>query len=297
MPRLRRAAGCAGCGVCTYLEVTAPVGKEMGGIRFEADGRVTIDHRHARLRPGPRLGLRPGAARPAGHPVRARSTCSRETATSCCMAAAPAARARSWRAARPSPRPRLQVIEKGRKLAGHVLEAAAEDIGFAARAASGSPAPTARSTCIELAARVRGMALPADLPQSLDAALVADTPPSAFPNGCHVAEVEIDPETGVVSLSATSRSTTSARWSTRCWSRARCMAASPRASARRCYEQHGLRRSGQLLTGSFMDYNLPRADNLPSFELGLPHRAGDRPTRWASRAAARPASPPPCRRS
>jgi carbon-monoxide dehydrogenase large subunit len=42
--------------------------------------------------------------------------------------------------------------------------------------------------------------------------------------------------------------------------------------------------SGQLLTGSYMDYCMPRADNLPSFRLGLSPRPNARPIRWASRA-------------
>ena len=38
--------------------------------------------------------------------------------------------------------------------------------------------------------------MPGHLPQTLSVQLAEDTPPSAFPNGCHVAEVEIDPDTG-----------------------------------------------------------------------------------------------------
>ena len=54
---------------------------------------------------------------------------------------------------------------------------------------------------MELAERLRSApTLPAELPQTLDVALVMDTPPSAYPNGCHIAEVEIDPETGIVAV-------------------------------------------------------------------------------------------------
>jgi carbon-monoxide dehydrogenase large subunit len=54
---------------------------------------------------------------------------------------------------------------------------------------------------IELAARLRiGRDLPADAPKSLDVKLASEPVPAAFPNGCHVAEVEIDPETGVVEV-------------------------------------------------------------------------------------------------
>jgi carbon-monoxide dehydrogenase large subunit len=46
--------------------------------------------------------------------------------------------------------------------------------------------------------------------------------------------------------------------------------------------------TGQLLTASYMDYTMPRADDLPSFKA-RPRKPPARPTRWASRAAARPA--------
>ena len=47
--------------------------------------------------------------------------------------------------------------------------------------------------------------------------------------------------------------------------------------------------SGQLLTGSFMDYCMPRADNLPSVQRGDHTARCARTIRWASKAAARPA--------
>jgi aerobic carbon-monoxide dehydrogenase large subunit len=54
---------------------------------------------------------------------------------------------------------------------------------------------------MELATMLRrGLQLPPELPQSLDVQHIHESSPSAFPNGCHIAEVEIDPETGVVEV-------------------------------------------------------------------------------------------------
>src|SRR5215472_11109593 len=54
---------------------------------------------------------------------------------------------------------------------------------------------------MELAGKLHtGLELPAGLPQSLDVQNISDGPPSAFPNGCHIAEVEVDPETGLVDV-------------------------------------------------------------------------------------------------
>ena len=70
-------------------------------------------------------------------------------------------------------------------------------------AASSSPAPTARSRSWSWRERcASGNAkLPADAPQSLDVHHISDGPaPPTFPNGCHIAEVEVDPDTGVVEV-------------------------------------------------------------------------------------------------
>src|SRR5487761_998545 len=92
------------------------------------------------------------------------------------------------------------VIRRGREIAGVALEAAAADIEFAR--GRFTIAGTDRSIGIlELAQRLRaGLKLPPELPQSLDVSRAADTPPSAFPNGCHIAEVEIDHDTGAVAV-------------------------------------------------------------------------------------------------
>ena len=65
------------------------------------------------------------------------------------------------------------------------------------------------------------------------------------------------------------------------------MAASRRASARRCSKARVYDKDGQLVTGSFMDYCMPRADDLPSFKVDTTDDASARPIRSASRAAAR----------
>ena len=97
-------------------------------------------------------------------------------------------------------KPPTRCIEAGRQIAAHVLEAAAADIEF--RAGRFVIAGTDRSVGImELAEKIRaGLELPPGLPQSLDVANISDGPPSAFPNGCHIAEVEVDPDTGVVEV-------------------------------------------------------------------------------------------------
>src|SRR5690606_28686176 len=89
-----------------------------------------------------------------------------------------------------------KVIEQGKQIAAHVLEASAGDIEFADGAFR--IAGTDRAIGImELAQRLRsGLALPDGVPRTLDVTHVTEPVPGTFPNGVHVAEVEVDPETG-----------------------------------------------------------------------------------------------------
>src|SRR6185369_17695344 len=90
------------------------------------------------------------------------------------------------------------VIERGKQVAARALEASVQDIEF--KAGRFTIAGTDRSIDIlDLAAKLRsGLTLPEGVPNSLDVNHVTDEAvPSAFPNGCHISEVEIDPETGL----------------------------------------------------------------------------------------------------
>src|SRR6185312_4864353 len=93
-----------------------------------------------------------------------------------------------------------KVIEQGKQIASHALEASAGDIEF--KNGRFVVAGTDQQIGImELAQKVRaGLKLPADGPQSLDVKHVSDGAPAAYPNGCHVCEVEIDPDTGNVDI-------------------------------------------------------------------------------------------------
>ncbi len=121
-------------------------------------------------------------------------------------------------------------IVKGKEAASHLLETSAADIEYA----SGTfrVVGTDRTTDLfEVAAAVRdGRARLASGAAELTGSAEFKPEASTYPNGCHICEVEVDPETGTVARScATPWSTTSAAWSIRCCSPARSMAASPRA--------------------------------------------------------------------
>jgi carbon-monoxide dehydrogenase large subunit len=161
-----------------------------------------------------------------------------------------------------------KIIEKGKEAAGYVLEAAASDIAF--ERGNFVIVGTDRSVSImELAQKLRsGANLPANAPTSLDLDHVSDGPAaSTFPNGCHIAEVEVDPETGSVEVVKY------------CCVNDFGIVVNPMIVAGQLHggvvqgigqalmEKTVYDSDGQLLTGSFMDYAMPRAADVPSFVL------------------------------
>ena len=91
-------------------------------------------------------------------------------------------------------------IEKGRRIASHLLEVAADDVEFSEGtfAVAGTDL---KIPIFELAQRARkAKDLPEELKNGLDTVGEFTSPQMSFPNGCHVCEVEIDPETGIVSV-------------------------------------------------------------------------------------------------
>src|SRR5712691_10203166 len=92
------------------------------------------------------------------------------------------------------------VIEKGRRVAAHVLEAAEADIAYR-NGVFEITGTDRRIALFDLAERARALAREGEIPEDLDTRRTADVP-SSFPNGVHIAEVEIDPDTGRVTLAA-----------------------------------------------------------------------------------------------
>lgn len=253
-----------GRGIGDYLEVTAPPQNEMGGIRFEEDGTVTIitgtlDYGQGHWTPFAQV-LHSKLGIPF-EKIRLLQGDSDEliagggTGGSKSMMASGAAIIEAGD----------KVIEAGRKIAGHLLEAAVADIEF--HRGSFSIAGTDRSIGImEIAEKLRAcIALPDDVPSSLDVKHIHKDAPSAFPNGCHVAEVEVDPDTGVVEVvryhMVNDFGTVVNPLLVEGQAHGGIVQGIGQALMERCvYDE-----DGQVLTGSYMDYAVPRAADAPSF--------------------------------
>jgi carbon-monoxide dehydrogenase large subunit len=109
---------------------------------------------------------------------------------------------------------------------------------------------------------------PADAPQSLDVAHVSDGPgASTYPNGCHVAEVEVDPDTGIVEVVKYSCVNDFGTVINPLIVEGQLHGGVVQGIGQALMEKTVYDGDGQLLTGSFMDYAMPRAADVPSFVL------------------------------
>jgi carbon-monoxide dehydrogenase large subunit len=253
-----------GRGVGNFLECTAPPMKEQGEVVFEADGTVTVvtgtlDYGQGHWTPFAQvLHAKLGVPFESIRLVQGdsdRLIAGGGTGGSKSLMASGAAILQAADI----------VIENGRRAAGYVLEAAAEDIEFVA--GRFSIAGTDRGIGImELAARLRGIGpLPQDVPNSLDARTVFDQAPMAFPNGCHVCEVEIDPDTGVVRIDRYVSVNDFGVVVNPLLVEGQAHGGIVQGIGQALHERVAYSEDGQLLTGTYMDYGLPRADDVPSF--------------------------------
>ncbi|MEJ8573654.1 xanthine dehydrogenase family protein molybdopterin-binding subunit [Microbaculum marinum] len=253
-----------GRGIGSYLEVTAPPNKEMGGIRFEEDGTVsiitgTLDYGQGHAAPFAQV-----LSEKLGVPfdrIRLRQGDSDEVVFGAGTGGSRSAMMSGAAIAEASEK----VVEKGKQLAGVALEVAVGDIEF--EDGRFSVAGTDLSIDImELADKVRqGLALPDGTPDGLDVTHLTDVIPSSFPNGSHVAEVEIDPETGVVEVVRYTMVNDFGTILNPMLVEGQLHGGVMQGIGQALMETTLYDEEGQLLTGSFTDYAMPRADNAPDF--------------------------------
>lgn len=160
------------------------------------------------------------------------------------------------------------IIEKAKPLAAHLMEAAAGDIEF--KDGQFHIKGTDRSTPLTDVAKAfyRPVGLPTHFGIGLEASGSAATDPPNFPNGCHICEVEVDPDTGAVAID---------RYTVVddvgvvinpliCEGQVQGGLAQGIGQAlleRVVYDAE----SGQLLSGTFTDYGMPRSDDVPATEM------------------------------
>jgi len=256
-----------GFGIGNFLEVTAPPMKELAGVKFNDDGTVTLltgtlDFGMGHATPfaqvlSEKLGvpfekislLQGDSDRLIAGGGSGGSKSLMHTGTAIVEASA-------------------KIIERGKEAASYVLEASPGDIAF--DRGRFTIVGTDRSISImDLAQKLRnGSNLPDNAPKSLDIDHVSDGPSaSTFPNGCHIAEVEVDPETGSVEVVKYSCVNDFGTVVNPMIVAGQLHGGVVQGIGQVLMEKTVYDSEGQLLTGSFMDYAMPRAGDVPSFVL------------------------------
>jgi len=161
------------------------------------------------------------------------------------------------------------VIEKGKQAASEVLEASVADIEFVS-GRFGVVGTDRGLGILELAAAQRARAAAGKEATHLDAAEVAQIEKHTYPNGCHMAEVEVDPETGIISVMRYIVCDDVGKAVNPMIVRGQVHGGVAQGVGQAMMERTSYDpESGQLLSGSFMDYALPRAADLPDIEVDL----------------------------
>jgi carbon-monoxide dehydrogenase large subunit len=255
-----------GIAVGSYLEITAPPSAELGKIVFEADGTVrlitgTLDYGQGHATPFAQvLAVQLGVPFDAIKLTQGDSdivhtgngTGGSRSITASGTAIVEAAKL---------------VIEKGKQAAAYALEASEGDIEFAN--GQFTIAGTDRGIGImDLAARLRDTKMPEGAPSSLDVDHTAQGIPSTFPNGCHVAEVEVDPDTGIVRIVNYSGVNDFGTVVNPMIVAGQVHGGVVQGIGQAFMECVTYDDNGQPVTGSFMDYALPRAGDVPLMTLG-----------------------------
>jgi carbon-monoxide dehydrogenase large subunit len=161
-----------------------------------------------------------------------------------------------------------KIIDKGRQVAAHLLEASAADVEFG----DGEFRIVGTDRRVDLFAVAQAERDPAKVPPGLEPGLdttQVQTPTAAtFPNGCHIVEVEIDPDSGVVTIARYTVVDDFGAVINPLLLEGQVHGGIVQGLGQALLEHTVYDEdNGQLLTGSFTDYAMPRADDLPSFSF------------------------------
>ncbi len=263
-----------GIGVACFLETSRGAPNEGAEVRFASDGTVTIAVGTESNGQGHETAFAQIAARHLGLPISAfryvqadtravRSGAGHGGARSMHMGGAALVKAME------------AALAKARQLAAHLLQATTGELDYK----EGRFTVRGSDRAIDLAALAQSAGDPANLPDGmvpgsgLGEHVLNITDVFTFPSGCHVAEVEVDPETGTIRLVDYTAIDDYGRLINPMLTEGQVQGGVAQGIGQALLEHTVYDpQSGQLLSGSLMDYALPRADDLPSFDIALIER-------------------------
>ncbi len=161
-----------------------------------------------------------------------------------------------------------KIIAKGKKIAAHLMEASVDDIEFANNTFTVAGTDKTKSlTDISLTAYVPHNYPIEELEPGLEETAFYDPKNFTFPGGCHIGEIEIDPDTGQVHVVNFTAVDDVGRVINPMIVEGQVQGGIAQGIGQALLEAAVYDDSGQLVSGSMMDYTMPRADNLPNIHV------------------------------
>jgi carbon-monoxide dehydrogenase large subunit len=160
-----------------------------------------------------------------------------------------------------------KIIAKGKKIAAHLLEASEADIEFKNGQFSVAGTDKAKSMGEVVFAAYVPHNYPPDLEPGMEEGAFFDPPNFTYPAGTYICEVEVDPDTGVVRIEKLVAVDDFGNVINPNIVEGQVHGGLTQGIGQALLEGAVYDESGQLLTGSYMDYTMPRADDVPSFEV------------------------------
>ena len=252
-----------GIGMCCFLEVAGGILNEKADLRFEADGTAAIRVGVQAMGQGHLTTFPRVAAKRLGVDISKVKLIEGDSDE--VPDGTPSVASRSlMMAGSASVLACDRAIEKGCRIASHLLEVSIGDVEFSDGmfAVAGTDL---RIPILELAKRARETDdLPEELKGGLDTVGEFTSPQMSFPNGCHVCEVEIDPETGVVSVAGYTAVDDVGTIVHGTVVDGQTHGGIAQGLGQVLGEHVRYGKDGQLLNASLMDYALPRAAGMPT---------------------------------
>jgi carbon-monoxide dehydrogenase large subunit len=161
----------------------------------------------------------------------------------------------------------LKIVDKGKQIAANLLEASSADIEFG----DGQFRIVGTDRHVDLFDVAKAARDPAKLPPGMEPGLdytqVQNPAGATFPNGCHIAEVEVDPDSGITTILRYTVVDDFGAVINPMLLEGQVHGGVVQGIGQALLEETVYDDNGQLLTGTFMDYAMPRADNLPNFSF------------------------------
>lgn len=166
----------------------------------------------------------------------------------------------------------VEIVSRARRIAAHRVGVSEADITFEG-GLFGAPGSNLKLGVFEIARLAEGKDVPEDLRGALASSANFRGRIPAYPTGCAICEVEIDPETGSVEVMRYTAVDDAGQPINPLILHGQVHGGIGQGAGQALVERHCYDEAGQVLTASFMDYAMPRADTFPSFDVRLVEHA------------------------